>query len=184
MYSAISVMSAPGGLLAGGLGGGGVSRAEPVLLVSERPVPARRSTDVRRRRATLLRVRQLTLRLDYQCETVRDFFYVSVCDSTTFSIRYYEGRKIMRIDYWRIVGASGGNSQGHAIPTYRGVMWRFNRKWCGFVVFFFFFFSIWEYERTDGRNYICNYAVYYISFKITLRYISFQSQISAKCLKR
>lgn len=32
-------MSAPGGLLVGGLGGGGVSRAEPVLLVSERPVP-------------------------------------------------------------------------------------------------------------------------------------------------
>jgi hypothetical protein len=28
-----------GGLLAGGLGGGGVSLAEPVLLVSERPVP-------------------------------------------------------------------------------------------------------------------------------------------------
>lgn len=39
MYSAMSVISAPGGLLAGGLGGGGVSRAEPVLLVSERPVP-------------------------------------------------------------------------------------------------------------------------------------------------
>lgn len=32
-------MSAQGGLLAGGLGGGGVSRAEPVLLVSDSPVP-------------------------------------------------------------------------------------------------------------------------------------------------
>lgn len=39
VYSAMSVMSAPGGLLAGGLGGGGVSRAEPVLLVSDSPVP-------------------------------------------------------------------------------------------------------------------------------------------------
>lgn len=35
----MSVMSAPGGLLAGGLGGGGVSRADPVLLVSDKPVP-------------------------------------------------------------------------------------------------------------------------------------------------
>jgi len=41
VYSAMSVISAPGGLLAGGLGGGGVSRAEPVLLVSDRPVPAK-----------------------------------------------------------------------------------------------------------------------------------------------
>lgn len=39
VYSTMSVMSAPGGLLAGGLGGGGVSRAEPVLLVSDSPVP-------------------------------------------------------------------------------------------------------------------------------------------------